>query len=112
MILRCLGYGTRKRDVNTLLYADTFTKPASGKKEATVRNGGFCSRLSQRVMFGEVVGGKGCSGGQEKDRNARLKEDMTEFGIKVRRVAKGCTEGRKTVSTGQGWGRDVHAEMA
>ena len=39
-------------------------------------------RLPQRVMFGELVGGKGYSGGQEKDWMAHLKEDMPVFGIK------------------------------
>ena len=39
-------------------------------------------RLPQRVMFGELVGGKGYSGGQEKDWMAHLKEDMSVFGMK------------------------------
>ena len=39
-------------------------------------------RLPQRVMFGELVGGKGYSGGQEKDWMAYLKEDMSVFGMK------------------------------
>ena len=38
-------------------------------------------RLPQRVMFGEL-GGKGYSGGQEKDWMAHLKEDMSVFGMK------------------------------
>ena len=38
-------------------------------------------RLPQRVMFGELVGGKGYSGGQEKDWMAHLKEDMSVFGM-------------------------------
>ena len=33
-------------------------------------------------MFGELVGGKGYSGGQEKDWVAHLKEDMSVFGMK------------------------------
>ena len=32
-------------------------------------------------MFGELVGGKGHLGEQEKDWMVRLEEDMTEFGI-------------------------------
>ena len=32
--------------------------------------------------FGEMVGGKGCSVGQEKDWMGRLEEDLREFGIK------------------------------
>ena len=39
-------------------------------------------RLPQRVMFGELLGGKGYSGGQEKDLMSHLKEDMSVFGMK------------------------------
>ena len=39
-------------------------------------------RLPQRVMFGELVGGKGYSGGQEKDWMAHLKAHMLVFGMK------------------------------
>ena len=38
-------------------------------------------RLPQRVMFGELVGGKGYSGRQEEDWMAHLK-DMSVFGMK------------------------------
>ena len=38
--------------------------------------------LPQRVVFGELVGGKGYSGGQEKNGLVHLKEDMSVFGIK------------------------------
>ena len=37
--------------------------------------------LPRRVTFGEIVGGKGYSFGQEKDWMGRLEEDLTEFGI-------------------------------
>ena len=40
-------------------------------------------RLPQRVMFGELVGGKDYSGGREKDWMAHLKEDMSVFGMKI-----------------------------
>ena len=39
-------------------------------------------RLPQRVMLGELVGGKGYSGGQEKDWMVHLEEDMFVFGMK------------------------------
>ena len=41
-------------------------------------------RLPQRVMFGELDGCKGYSGGQEKDWMAHLKEDMLVFGMKFK----------------------------
>ena len=39
-------------------------------------------RPPQRVVFGELVGGKGYSGGQDKDWMVHLKVDMSAFGIK------------------------------
>ena len=68
-------------------------------------------RLPQRLMFRELVGGKGYSGGQEKDWMVHLKEDMSAFGMKFR-VAKGSTEGQQMVSTGRGGSRVIPAEMA
>ena len=66
-----------------LSYADALAKTASESIEAIVRRRRILfadfvarmgeERLPQRVMFGELVGGKGYSGGQEKDWMARLK---------------------------------------
>ena len=39
-------------------------------------------RLPQRMTFGELVGVKGYSGGQQKNRMAHLKEDISVFGTK------------------------------
>ena len=92
MLLRCLGWRKRKRDDHTLSYADALAKPASESIEAIVRIRGMLfagfvermgeERLPQRVMFGEFVGGKGNSGGQEKDWMDHLK-DMSVFGMKL-----------------------------
>ena len=69
MPLRCLGWRKRKRASRTLSYADALAKTASESIEATVRKrrilfAGFVvrmgkERLPQRVMFAELVGGKG-----------------------------------------------------
>ena len=77
MLLRCLGWRKRKRDDHTLLYADALAKTASESIEAIVRKrrilfAGFVARVGegrppQRIMFEELVGGKGYAGGQEKD---------------------------------------------
>ena len=118
MLLRCLGWRKRKRDDHTLSFADALAKTASESIEARVRKrrilfAGFVARmgeerLPQRVMFGELVGGKGYSGGQEKDWMVHLKEDMSVFGMKF----EGCLEGRQMVSTSRGGSRVVHAELA
>ena len=93
MLLRCLGWWKRKRDDRTLSYADALAKTASESIEAIVRKrrilfAGFVARMGeerppQRVMFGELVGGNGYSGGQEKDWMMHLKEDMSVFGMKL-----------------------------
>ena len=40
--------------------------------------------LSQRVVFWELIGGNGYSGGQEKDWLVHLKEDKSVFGMKCK----------------------------
>ena len=92
MLLRCLGWRKRKRNDHTLSYADALAKTASESIQAIVRKrrilfAGLVARmgeesLPQRVMFGELVRGKGVSGGQEKDWLAHLKGDMSVFGMK------------------------------
>ena len=82
-------------------YADALAQTDSESVEAIVRKrrilfAGFVARmgeerLPQTVMFGEFVGGKGYSGGQEKDWMDHLKEDMSVFGMKFegwRKVAQ------------------------
>ena len=91
MLLRCLAWRKRKRDDHTLSYADALTKTASESIEAIVRKrrilfAGFVGRmgeelLPQRMVFWELVGGKGYSGGQEKDGLAHLEEDKSVFGM-------------------------------
>ena len=96
-----LEWRKRKGDDHTLSHADALAKTASESIEAIVRKrrmlfGGFVARvgeerLPQRVMFGELVGGKGYSGGQEKDWLVHLKDDMLVFGMKFeawRKAAK------------------------
>ena len=91
MLLRCLAWRKRKRDDHTLSYTDALAKTASESLEAIVRKrrilfAGFVARmgeerLPQSWMFGELVGDKGYSRGQEKDCLAHLKENMSVFGM-------------------------------
>ena len=74
MLLRCLGWRKRKRDNHTVSYADALAQTASESIETKVRKrgilfAGFVARMGekrppQRVMFGELVQGRGYSGGQ------------------------------------------------
>ena len=87
------GWRKRNYDDHSLSYADALAK--TGSIEATVRKrrklfAGFVvhmgeESLPQRVVFGELVGGEGYSGGQAKDwMDCCLEEDMTEFGMKFK----------------------------
>ena len=77
MLLRCLGWRKRKCEDHTLSYANALVKADSESIETTVRRrrmlfAGFVARMGEerlprRVMFGEMVGGKGYFFGQEKD---------------------------------------------
>ena len=68
-------------------------------------------RLPQRVMFGEFAGGKGYSGGQEKDWMDHLKEDMSVLGMKLDGWRKAAQKAGM-VSKSKGGSRVVHAELA
>ena len=91
MLLRCLGWRKRKRDDHTLSYTDAFAMAGSESIEAIVRKRrilftGFVAhmgegRLPQKVMFGELVCGKGYSVGPEKDRMVHLKKEILAFGM-------------------------------
>ena len=80
------------RDDHTLSYADALAKTASESIEAIVRKrrilfAGLVARmgkkrLPQSLVFWELVGGKGYSGGQEKDWVVHLKEDMSVVEMK------------------------------
>ena len=93
-LLRCLGWRKRKRDDHTLSYADALADTASESIEAIVRKrrilfSGFVARmgeerLPQRVMFGELVGGKSYTGGRDKDWVAHLRGDTSVFGMKFK----------------------------
>ena len=121
MLLRCLGWQKRKLDDHTPSYADALAKTDPETMEAIVRKrrivvAGFVScmggeRLSQGVMFGELVRGKGYSGGQEKNWLVHLKGGYVGLWNVTGRMAKCCSEGWQTVWTSRGGSRVVHAEI-
>ena len=109
MLLRCLGW-RKKREHHTLAYVHAVVKTDLPSIEATVRRrkilfAGFVARIGEervpsRVMFGETIGGKGYSFGQEKDWMGRI-EDFRGFDIK----SKGWR--RETAQTASKWLRWV-----
>ena len=92
MLLRYLGWQKRKREDHILSYAHAILRTDSESVETTVRRrrilfAGFVTRMEEerlprRVMFGEMLGGKGYSGGQEWDWVKDVEEDLKAFGIK------------------------------
>ena len=68
-------------------------------------------RLPQRVMFGELVGGKDYSGGQEKDWMVHLKEDMSAFGMKFEGWRKDAQQAGRWFRRVEE-GAVIHAAMA
>ena len=93
--LQCPGSWKRKRDDHILSYTNYPAKTDSENIESTTRARRMmfagvvtsvgAGSLPQRLMLGELVGGKGYPGGQEKNWMVSLKEDMTEFGMKFER---------------------------
>ena len=71
MLIRCLGSRERKRENHILSYANALLRTDSESVETTVRRrrilfAGFVTRMGEerlprRVMFGEMLGGKGYS---------------------------------------------------
>ena len=75
-LTRCIGWRKHDRADHLISYLDTLIKTGSESIEATLRRrrilfAGFVARMEDTrlpkcVMFGELVGGAGCVGGQEK----------------------------------------------
>ena len=73
MLVRCLGWRKRKREDHILSYANALLSNNSESVETTVRRrrilfAGFVARMGEerlprRVMFGDMLGGKGYFGG-------------------------------------------------
>ena len=90
-LTRCIGWRKHNRADHSIFYLDTLIKTGSESTEATLRKmrtlfAGFVAHmedtsLSKCVMFGELVGGAGCVGGQEKEWMGCFLDDLRAFGI-------------------------------
>ena len=90
-LTRCIGWRKHNRVDHPTSYLDTFVKKGSESIEATLRRrrilfAGFVARmedtrLPECVMFGEMVGGAGCVGGQEKESMGCFLDGLRAFGI-------------------------------
>ena len=76
-LTRCIGWQNHNRADHPIFYLGTLVKTGSESIEATLRRrrillAGFVARMEDArlpkcVMFGEMVGGASCVGGQEKE---------------------------------------------
>ena len=107
-----IGWRKHNRADHQISYLDRLVKTGSESIEATLRRrrilfAGFVARmedtrqsLSKYVMFGKMVGGAGCVGGQEKEWMGCFLDDLRAFGINVDKwttVAQDKGEWRRTV---------------
>ena len=92
-LTRCIGWRKHNRADHPISYLDTLITTGSDNIEATLRRrrilfAGFVARienarLPQCLMFGEMLGGAGCVGGQEKEWMGCFLDDLRAFGINV-----------------------------
>ena len=88
---RCFGWRKHNRADHPISYLDTLIKTGSESTEATLRRrrilfAEFVARMEDTrppkyVIFGELVGGAGCVGGQEKEWMGCFLDDLRAFGI-------------------------------
>ena len=119
-LTRCIGWRNHNRADRPINYLYTLIKTGSGSIDATLRRrrilfAGFMARmedtrLSKCVMFGELVGGAGCVGGQEKEWMRYFLDDLRAFGINADRWATAPQDEGEWRRTVEGGGT-FHGEM-
>ena len=90
-LTRCIGWQKHNRADHPISSLDTLLKTGSESIEVTLRRrrilfAGFVARMEDTrlpkcVMFGEMVGGAGCVGGQEKELMGCFPDVLRAFGI-------------------------------
>ena len=113
LLTRCIGWRKHNRADHPISYLDTLLKTGSESVEVTLCGkrilfAGFVAcmedtRLPKCVMFGELVRGAGCGGGQEKGWMGCFMNDLRAFGINADQwtaAAQDEGEWRRTVEQG------------
>ena len=114
-LTRCIGWRKHNHANHTISYLDTLVKTESESIDATFRrrlilSAGFLARMSDTrlpkcAMFGEMVRGAGCVGGQEKGWIGCFLDDLRAFGINAdawTTAAQDEGEWRRTAEQGAG----------
>ena len=112
-LTRCIGWRKHNRADHPISYLATLVKTRSESIKATLRRrrilfAGFVARMEDTrlpkcVMFGEMVGGAGCVGGQEKEWMGCFLDDLRAFGTNVDQwttAAQNEGEGWRTAEQG------------
>ena len=91
LLTRCIGWRKHKRADHPISYLDTLIETGSESIEATLRRRRILfaglvarmedTRLPKCVMLGEMVGGAGCVGDQDKELMGCFLDDLRAFGI-------------------------------
>ena len=99
LLTRCIGWRKHNRADHPISYLDTLLKTGSESIEATSRRrrilfAGFVARMEDTRLpkcatFGEMVGGAGCVGGQEKEWMGCFLDDLRAFGINANQWTTG-----------------------
>ena len=111
-LTRCIGWLMHNSADHPIFYLDTLIKTGSESVEATLRRrrilfAGFVARMEDTrlpkcVMFGELVGGAGCVGGQEKEEWMGVFPGRPQRFRHQRRPADNCSPGRGRVAQNGG----------
>ena len=102
-LTRCIGWRKHKRADHPISNLDTLLKTGNGSIDATLRRRRILfarcvarmedARLPTCVMFGEMVGGAGCVGGQEKEWMGCFLDDLRAFGINAHQWTTAAQDG-------------------
>ena len=120
-LTRCIGWRNYNRADHPISYPDTLIKTGSETIEPTLRRrrilfAGFVAhmedtRLPTCVMFGELVGGAGCVGGQDKRLIGCFLDDLRAFGINADQWTTAAQDEGEWRSTAEQGGEKFHGEM-
>ena len=113
-LTRCIGWRKHNRADHPISYLDTLLRTGSESIEATSRRrrilfAGFVARMEDTrlpkcVIFGEMVGGAGCVGGQEKEWMGCFLDDLRAFGINADQWTTAAqTRGNVAERQNKGW---------
>ena len=116
-LTRCIDWRKNDRADHLISYLDTLIKAGSESIEVTLRRRrilfvGFVARMEDTrlpkcVMVGELVGGAGCVGGQEKEWTGCFLDDLRAFGINADQWTTAAQDERGNVAGRRNKGRSV-----